>query len=104
MTWRGRIVLGIPFAIAATLNLLAFTARPLHWNVERIGGYCFLFGMPWLWLLDNGWIGSVSSKWLETVIAYSIILWVPALLHSACLWLVIWASKAVRRRVRRYLT
>jgi hypothetical protein len=31
MTWRGRIVLGIPFAIAATLNVLDISARPLHW-------------------------------------------------------------------------
>jgi hypothetical protein len=97
MTWRGRLVLSLPFAVAATLNVLDVIARPLHWRGEHIDGYCFLFGTPWAWLLDNGWIGSVSSKWLEDVIAYSIILWIPALLYSDCLWLVIWASKAVVR-------
>jgi hypothetical protein len=95
MTWRGRLVLTFPFAVAATLNVLDIIARPLRWRSEHIDGYCFLFGTPWAWLLDNGWIGSASSKWLEGVIAYSIILWIPAFLYSACFWLVIRASKAV---------
>jgi hypothetical protein len=34
------------------------------------------------------------------VVAYSIILWVPALLYSGSLWLVIWASKAVVKHLR----
>ena len=101
MTWRGRLALSIPFVVAATLNVLDIIARPLHWRAEHIDGYCFLFGTPWGWLLDNGWIGAVDSKWLDAVIAYLVILWIPALLYSGCLWLVFWASRAVVRRVQR---
>jgi hypothetical protein len=101
MTWRGRLVLSLPFAVAATLNVLDIIARPLHWRGEHIDGYCFLFLTPWGWLLDNGWIGSVNSKWVGEVIAYLIILWIPALLYSVSLWMVIRASKAVVRRFHR---
>ena len=98
MTWRGRLLLSLPFVVAATLNVLDIIARPLHWRGEHIDGYCFLFLTPWAWLLDNGWIGSVNSKWLDEVIAYLIILWIPALLYSVSLWIVIRASKALVRR------
>jgi len=101
MTWRSRIILGIPFVIAASLNVLDIIARPLHWRGEHIDGYCFLFLAPWSWLLDNGWIGPVNNKWLDQVIAFTIILWVPALLYSGCLWLLIWTSKTVVRRLHR---
>lgn len=101
MTWRGRLALSFPIIVAATLNVMDIVARPLHWRGERIDGYCFLFGAPWDWLLDNGWIGSVNSKWLDEVIAYLFILWVPALLYSGCLFMVIWASRTVVRRVHR---
>jgi hypothetical protein len=101
MTWRGRLVLSVPFVIAATLNVLDIIARPLHWRAEHIDGYCFLFGTPWGWLLDNGWIGSVNSKWLDGAIAYSVILWIPALLYSGCLWLVIWSRSVVVRYLHR---
>ena len=100
MTWRGRMVLGIPFAIAATLNLLDIIARPLHWRGEHIDGYCFLFMTPWGWLLDHVAI-EAHNRWLNDIIAFTIILWIPALLYSACLWLLIWASKTVVRRLPR---
>lgn len=99
MSWWSRLTLSLPLAIAATLNILGLIARPLHWRTEPIAGYCFLFATPWGWLLDNGWIGSVNSKWLDAVIAYAVILWIPAVLYSCCLWLLICAGRAVRRRL-----
>jgi hypothetical protein len=44
MAWARRLVLALPFAIAALLNVLVKIARPLHWRSEHIAGYCFLFG------------------------------------------------------------
>jgi hypothetical protein len=83
MAWTKRLVLALPFAVAAVLNVLVKIARPLHWRSEHSAGYCFLFGAPWGWLLDHGWFATFASRWLELIL-----LWIPALLYSACLWLM----------------
>src|SRR5215471_11267797 len=88
MIWVRRITLPFPFAVALLLNLLVSVARPLHWRSEHIAGYAFLFGTPWAWLLDRDWFGGVHSRWAESLITYAVLLWIPALLYSACLWLV----------------
>jgi hypothetical protein len=56
--WVRRILLLLPFLIAAILNLLVVVARPMHWHSEHIAGYAFLFAMPWAWLVDT--IGSAA--------------------------------------------
>ena len=104
MTWRVRTALILPFVIAGILNVLVIIARPLHWRTEHVAGYFFLFGTPWAWLLDRGWIGSVNNKWLDAAIVYSLILWIPAMLYSGSLWLVIWASRAWAKRINRQLS
>jgi hypothetical protein len=64
-------------------------ATLMHTNREHIAGYGFLFAIPWAWLLDRGWFGNVHSRWLEELVGYVIILWIPALLYSGCLWLLL---------------
>ena len=88
MTWRGRLILAIPFIIAATLNVLGIIARPLHWRVEHIGHYTLLFFVPWAWLLDQGWIPEFQNRWLGRVEDYLVVLWIPAALYSGSLWLL----------------
>jgi hypothetical protein len=85
MIWVKRILLALPFGIAGVLTVLSL-ARPLHGRhkLEICG---FLFGAPWAWLLDQGWFGTISNKWLDIAVAYLILLWAPALLYSGCLWL-----------------
>jgi hypothetical protein len=95
MAWATRLVLALPFAIAAVLNVLINVARPLHWRSEHVAGYCFLFGAPWSWLLDHGWFGPFDSRWLIVIL-----LWVPAVLYSACLWLLVRVSRVAIGRVR----
>ena len=93
-----RAALALPFVVAGLLNVLLIVARPLHWRSEHIAGYGFLFLAPWAWLLDRGWFDRVNSKWLETVIAYLFILWIPALLYSLCFWLLFRGAQFFTRR------
>lgn len=87
VVWIRRTLLLLPFGIAATLNLLAVIARPLHLRGQRIAGYGFLFATPGAGLIDHDWFGRINNKWVEAMTAYFLILWIPAILYSACLWL-----------------
>lgn len=88
MSWPKRLLLVSPFAVAAVLTALMIVANRLHLRNEQIAGLAFLFGTPWAWLLDHGWFGNVQSRWAESLISYAVMLWIPALLYSACLWLL----------------
>ena len=87
--WVRRILLMMPFGMAATLNTVVAIARPMHWRTEHVAGYCFLFMTPWAWLLDRGWIPGIQSKILNSILAALFILWIPALLYSASIWLIL---------------
>src|SRR5436190_852803 len=89
MIWTKRILLALPFAAAAALTVLINVADRLHLHREHISGYGFLFATPWAWLLDRGWFGDVRSRWAQEFIAYAVILWIPALLYSGSLWLLL---------------
>ena len=91
MVWLRRLLLTIPFVIAAVLNTLMFVADRFHLNGQRIAGYGFLFGTPWAWLVDRFfWHPSlIYHRQLALVVGTIAILWVPAALYSACLWLLL---------------
>jgi len=89
MTLLRRILLAVPFAMATVLTILISSADRFHMHSERIAGYGFLFGTPWGWLLDHDWFGNVHSRWVQSLISYAVILWIPALLYFACLWLIL---------------
>ena len=93
MSWIKRLLLATPFGIAAVLNLLSLFADQLHLRRERVAGYGFLFATPWAWLLDHGWFAAVHSRWLNELLVYSLILWIPAALYSCCIWLVLASLK-----------
>jgi hypothetical protein len=88
MAWFRRILLTVPFVIAAVLNVLMLNAHRLHLRGEHVAGYGFLFGTPWAWLLDHGWIPDYHHPRMRLLFGYAIILWIPALLYSGCLWLL----------------
>jgi hypothetical protein len=100
MAWFRRILLAIPFAIATVLNVLSLNADRLHLHREHVAGYGFLFGAPWAWLLDRGWAPDYHHRFMWYPFGYAIILWIPAILYSGCLWLLFWGfakfSKAGR--------
>lgn len=88
MVWLRRILLTVPFALAALLNVLSLNADRLHLHREHVAGYAFLFGAPWAWLLDRGWVPDYHHHRMQVLFGYAIILWIPALLYSGCLWLL----------------
>jgi hypothetical protein len=85
-TWARRILVAAPFAVATVLTVLMGFADQLHLRSERVAGYGFLFATPWAWLLDHIPEPIVHTRWLRSLIGYAIILWIPAVLYSACLW------------------
>jgi len=89
MGWTKRILLALPFAIASVLNGLMVAADRLHLHREHIAGYGFLFATPWAWLLDSGWFPNIHNRLLMRLVGYAVILWIPAALYSACLWLLL---------------
>ena len=89
MIWPKRLLLSLPFLVAAGLTAFLTLADRLHLRQEHIAGFAFLFGAPWSWLLDHDWFGNDHSRWIESLIAYAVILWIPALLYSACLWVLL---------------
>src|SRR5712675_604084 len=89
MTWIRAMLVASPFVVAAVLNVLVGVADRFHFSLQRVAGYCFLFGTPWAWLLDRGWFGSVEGRQAQVLITYAVVLWIPALLYSSCLWILL---------------
>jgi hypothetical protein len=87
--WIKRFLLASPLAVAAVLTVLINATNRFHLRREQIAGYCFLFGTPWAWLLDHDWFGNIHNRWLLALITHSVILWIPALLYTGCLWLLL---------------
>ena len=98
MAWTKRFLLALPFAIAAALNVLLLVADRFDLRSEHIAGYGFLFGTPWAWLLDRGWLSHVRTRWVIALEVYSVVLWIPAALYSCCIWLVFGCLKLISRR------
>jgi hypothetical protein len=101
MTWFKRFVIALPIAVAAVLTALSRLANPLHLRLEKVAGYGFLFFYPWAWLLDHDWFGHTHRPWLQSLIAYAIILWIPAMLYSGCLALLFRILEVMNGRIRR---
>jgi hypothetical protein len=95
-----RLLLLSPFGVAAVLTIIVTLTDRLHMRSERIAGYCFLFATPWAWLLDQGSFPKIHSRWLEAVVGYVLLLWIPALLYSASLWLLLRAISFATRRAQ----
>ena len=96
MRWIKRFLLTLPFAIAVVLTVLMASADQFHLHREHIAGYGFLFGSPWAWLLDRPGLFAVHNRKLIALSGYVVILWIPAALYSACIWLVFAAIRKFR--------
>jgi hypothetical protein len=93
-------VIASPFAVAFVLNLFSLATYRLHWNPEHVARYDFLFAIPWAWILDRSFV-SIHSRWLSTLYGYAVLLWVPALLYSTCLWLFLGGIRGFSIHVNR---
>jgi hypothetical protein len=89
MQWCKRIAVALPFTVAVVLMLVNKFASQLHLHREHMAGYVFLFATPWAWLLDHPWFGSIQTRWIAALVDYAVLLWIPALLYSICLWTLV---------------
>lgn len=90
MRWCRRGILALPFLVAASLNVLVCFADNLHLRIEHFAGLGFLFAAPWGWLLEHDWyFGHHPAQWVDNVVSYVAVLWIPALLYALSLWLLI---------------
>jgi hypothetical protein len=98
-------LIAVPFAIAALLNVLMLGVEHLHLRLDYIASYGFVFSGPWVWLVNFADITNrlnVQNRWLGGFIAYLALLWIPAVLYSACVWLLlVILGIAVRRLLNR---
>ena len=94
----------MPFAAATVLTILVSFGKGLRLTSEQIAGSVFPFFAPWAWLLDRDWFGEVHSRLFESLISFAFVLWIPAALYAACLWLVIWLLGFLARRFARWIT
>lgn len=62
MRYVPRLVVAIPFAIAALLNVLMLAGRARHRNTQHIAGYGLLFAAPWSWFIDPVLL-AVPHRW-----------------------------------------
>jgi hypothetical protein len=98
MTWLRRILLALPVSTATVLTILINFADRFHFRPRRIVGYGFAFGTPWAWLVDHDWYGNVHSRWVESLILYAVILWIPARLYFTSLWLLFTGLQFLTKR------
>lgn len=88
MIWVKRFFVALPMAIAAVLTVLTILADRLHFHLEKVAGLGFVFFYPWAWLLDHDWFGHNHSRSVQVILAYALILWIPAMLYSGCIVLL----------------
>ena len=87
-----RLLIATPFVIATLLNVLMVAVERFHFPLEHIAAYGFVFGTPWAWLLNSTGLSNlldVNNRWLGRSIGYAVILWIPALLYSLSVWLLL---------------
>lgn len=83
-----RALLMIPFIIASLLTARSLFGDALHLRRHTTEEYEFLFAEPWAWLLDRDWFGSPHTALLENLVVYLVLLWIPATLYFAGLWMI----------------
>ena len=90
--WTNRLLVAVPFAIAALLNALMLGVEHFHLRLNYIARYGFVFSGPWFWLVSVADITNrlnVQNRWLGELIFYVDLLWIPAVLYSVCVWLLL---------------
>jgi hypothetical protein len=91
-SWVNRFLIAFPFAIAALLNALMLGVEHFHLRLDHIARYGFVFAGPWAWVANAADITnylSVQNHWLRGLLSYAALLWIPAVLYSACVWLLL---------------
>jgi hypothetical protein len=89
--WINRLLIAIPFAIAALLNLLMVGVEHLHLRLAYIARFgLFRFSAPWSWLVNLIDIPdhlNVQNPWIRGFLWYVVLLWIPAILDAVTIWI-----------------
>jgi hypothetical protein len=99
-------LIAAPFAIAALLNALMLGVDHLHLRLNYIARYGFVFSGPWAWLVNVADVTNrlnVQNRWLGGFIFYFVLLWIPAVLYSVCLWLLLVVLRIAARPLLNHL-
>jgi type IV secretory pathway TrbD component len=105
-SWTSRLLIAVPFTIAALLNAVMVGVEHLHLRLDFIARYGFIFSGPWVRLVNAFNITNHSSfqnGWLRGFIFFVALLWIPAFLYSVCVWLLLVALGFAARRLLRRL-
>jgi hypothetical protein len=105
-SWTNRLLVAVPFAIAALLNAVMLGVEHLHLRLAYIARYGFVFPGPWVWTGNFADITNrlnVQNRWLGGFIWYVALLWIPALLYSVCVWLLLVVLRIAERRLLNHL-
>ena len=105
-SWTNRLLIAVPFAIAALLNAIMVGVEHLHLRLDYIARYGFVFCGPWAWLVNFADITNrlhVQNRWLAGFITYVALLWIPAVLYSVCVWLLLVFLGIAARRLLNHL-
>ena len=68
-SWANRLLVAIPFAIAALLNAVMVGVEHLHLRLDYIARYGFVFSGSWLWLEGVSVTNHVKNGWLRGFLA-----------------------------------
>src|SRR5215475_1433541 len=98
MVWLKRFLLLLPFFITTLLTELIVRADHLHQSKQHLVGYGFLFGSPWAWLIDSVGLPQPHNYWVQAALGYLFVLWIPAVLYSASIWLLFTLIERLTRR------
>jgi hypothetical protein len=105
-SWTTRLFVSVPFAIAALLNAVMLGVEHLHLRLAYIARYGFAFTGPWTWFVNLAGITNrlnIQNRWLGGFIWYVALRWIPALLYSVCVWLLLLVLRIAGRRLLNYL-
>jgi hypothetical protein len=83
------ILLLLPFLVAALLNVL-----PHSDGIEHLSMF---FYAPWAWLLDSAMNPYLIPK-IRPLFLYIFFLWIPALLYSVCIGIMLLAANYTKNR------
>ena len=96
------MLIAIPFAIAALLNLLMVGVEHLHLRLAYIARFgLFRFSAPWSWLVNLTDIPdhlNVQNPWLSGF-WYVALLWIPAILDAVSIWVLFTVLGIAARRL-----
>jgi hypothetical protein len=95
------LLIAVPFAVAALLNAVMVCVDHFRLRLDLIARYGFAFSGPWARIVNVADITNrlnVQNGWLRGFITYVGLLWIPAILYSVCVWLLLSVIGVAARR------